>query len=268
MIRRVARRGALALAAVCAAGGWLLVLHAEQAQQSQPQQLPPQRPPVFRGGANFVLVDAYPVADGKLVEGLKATDFEVRENGKPQAVEEFEFIRVEPSPESDRPDPRTQAEMMEQTADPRNRVFVAYLDTYHTNLTGSHSLQRPLVDLLEQVLAPRDLFAAVTPKVRPQDIVFGRKTTSLERQLADNWFWGLRQRREREPEEHALVDCFVDLPTVNPTDLINRRREDKVMTHFEDLIAYLGSVREARRSSSSSRTAGCSTDPTRALSTR
>ena len=205
MIRRVARRGALALAAVCAAGGWLL---AQQAQQAQPQPPPPQRPPVFRGGANFVLVDAYPVADGKFVEGLKATDFEVRENGRPQTVEEFEFVRVEPSPEGDRPDPRTQAEMMEQAADPHNRVFVAYLDIYHTNVTGSHSTQRPLVDLLEQVLAPRDLFAATTPRQRPQDIVFGRKTTSLEKQLADNWIWGLRQSFEREPDEQAFESCF------------------------------------------------------------
>ena len=83
--------------------------------------------------------------------------------------------------------------MLEQAADPHNRVFVAYLDIYHTNVTGSHSTQRPLVDMLEQVLAPRDLFAATTPRQRPQDIVFGRKTTSLEKQLADNWIWGLRQ---------------------------------------------------------------------------
>jgi VWFA-related protein len=236
---RVAR-GVLAFAAVCAAGSWLL------AQQATPQQPPPQRPPVFRAGANFVLVDAYPVADGRFVEGLTKADFEIRENGKPQAVEEFEFVRVEPSPESDRPDPRTQAEMLDQVGDPRNRIFVAYFDLYHTNLTGSHSMQRPLVDLLEQVLAPRDLFGAVTPKVRPQDIVFGRKTTSLERQLADNWFWGMRQRLEREPEENSLVDCFVDLK-IDPQDLINRRREDKVITHLEDLMAYLGSVREARK---------------------
>ena len=29
--------------------------------------------------------------------------------------------------------------------------------------------------------------------------------------------------------------------------LIARRREDKVLTHLEDLITYLGSVREARK---------------------
>lgn len=240
MTRRVAR-GVLALAVVCAAGSWLL------AQQAPPQQQPPpQRPPVFRAGANFVLVDAYPVADGRLVEGLKAADFEIRENGKPQTIEDFEFVRVEPSPEGDRPDPRTQAEMLEQVANPHNRAFVAYLDVYHTNVTGSHSAQRPLVDLLEQVLGPRDLFAATTPRQRPQDLVFGRKTTSLERQLADNWIWGMRHSFEQEPEERALVSCFAGLP-IDANDLIARRREDKVLRHLEDLIAYLGSVREARK---------------------
>jgi VWFA-related protein len=242
---------------VCAAGSWLL------AQQVPPQAPPPQRSPVFRAGANFVLVDAYPVADGGFVEGLKATDFEIRENGRPQAVEEFEFIRVEPGPESDRPDPRNQAEMLALAADPHNRVFVAYLDIYHTNVTGSHGMQRPLVDLLEQVLAPRDLFAATTPRQRPRDIVFGRKTTSLERQLADNWIWGMRQSYEREPEEQTLESCFkffdytrYGTPRYVPDGvlsvqlgqvLIARRREDKVITHLEDLITYLGSLREARK---------------------
>ena len=56
-----------------------------------PQQ--PQRPPVFRAGANFVLVDAYPQRDGKIVEGLKATDFEVLEDGKPQSDR---VVRVRP----------------------------------------------------------------------------------------------------------------------------------------------------------------------------
>ena len=53
----------------------------------------PQRPPVFRAGATYVTVDAYPRRDGKVVEGLSATDFQVFEDGKPQAVENFDFIK-------------------------------------------------------------------------------------------------------------------------------------------------------------------------------
>src|SRR5262245_60663047 len=84
----------------------------------------PQRP-VFRGGANLVTVDAYPRRDGRIVEGLTLSDFEVLEDGKPQAIDQFEFVRVEPVPEADRRDPNNQREMLQLAADPHNRVFVA-----------------------------------------------------------------------------------------------------------------------------------------------
>ncbi len=66
------------------------------AQQPQPPPIG-QKPPVFRGGANLVQVDAYPTRDGKIVEGLTAGDFQVFEDGKPQAVDSVEFIRIEPN---------------------------------------------------------------------------------------------------------------------------------------------------------------------------
>jgi hypothetical protein len=67
------------------------------AAQQQPQQPQPQRPPVFRAGANFVLVDAYPQRDGKIVERMTAADFEVLEDGKPQAIDSLEFVRIDAS---------------------------------------------------------------------------------------------------------------------------------------------------------------------------
>jgi hypothetical protein len=70
--------------------------------RSQTAQQQPQRP-VFRSGAIFVSVDAYPRKDDKVVEGLTKTDFEIFEDGKPQAVEAFEFIRVSPiTPDDER----------------------------------------------------------------------------------------------------------------------------------------------------------------------
>src|SRR4029453_1328700 len=167
-----------------------------------------QRPPTFRGGANFVLVAVYPTDNAGIVEGLKAADFQVLENGRPQAIEQFEFIRIEPSPEAMRRDPSTQAEALDQAADPHNRLFVVYLDHYPVNADGSHATQRPLVEALNQVLAPNDLFGVITPRMRPRDIVFGRRTLSLETQLRENWIWGLRQSQEREPDEQALEGCF------------------------------------------------------------
>src|SRR5215471_5442669 len=74
----------------------------------QPAQKPntPTQQPVFRAGANLVLVDAYPQKDGKIVEGLTPADFQILEDGKPQTVDSIEFVRVEATlPEDARRDP-------------------------------------------------------------------------------------------------------------------------------------------------------------------
>src|SRR4029079_6660855 len=98
------------------------------AQQQEPPNQAQQRP-VFRGGTHFVRVDAYPLQNGKIVEGLKPEDFEVFEDGKPQAVESFDFIKFEGfSPEAERRDPQSQREGFDLAADPRYRLFVVYVD--------------------------------------------------------------------------------------------------------------------------------------------
>src|SRR5262245_40722349 len=65
-----------------------------------------QRPqPVFRSGAQLTVVDVT-VKDsgGRAVEGLKASDFSLTEDGVAQAVTFAEFQRIEPS-SSDAPPP-------------------------------------------------------------------------------------------------------------------------------------------------------------------
>src|SRR6476661_6432611 len=60
---------------------------------------PSQQPPTFRGGINYVRVDAT-VTDrkGQPVYDLKQSDFEVIEDGKPQTVDSFRLIRVDGNP--------------------------------------------------------------------------------------------------------------------------------------------------------------------------
>src|SRR5258706_8797808 len=68
--------------------------HAQQAQAQPPPAQPAQ--PVFRTGINFVRVDVI-VSDknGANVADLKQSDFEVTEDGKPQAIENFKFIKLD-----------------------------------------------------------------------------------------------------------------------------------------------------------------------------
>ena len=95
----------------------------QQTQQTQPA-VSAQKPPVFRAGAHYVRVDAYPTTkDGKIVEGLTKGDFEIYEDGKPQAIESAEYITFDTwTPDAERKDPRTQQDAYDLAADPSTLV--------------------------------------------------------------------------------------------------------------------------------------------------
>src|SRR5262249_5677124 len=173
----------------------------------------PQQPrPVFRGGANYVLVDAYPKKDGQIVEGLTMEDFQLFEDGKPQTIDSFDFVRVTARvPEAERRDPSGLNEMYALAGDPHIRVFVTFLDPRHTTVDGSHNIRAPLVDMLDRVVGPTDLFGVMTENMRPQDLTLGRKMISIEQQLTKYWAWGERLRGGHDPDdtgEQDLTTCF------------------------------------------------------------
>lgn len=211
-----------------------------------------QRPPVFRGGVTLVNVDVYPRRDGRVVEGLKAEDFQIFEDGKPQAVEAFEFIRIQPNaPDSDRRDPNSKEEGDRQAADPHNRVFVIYLDQFHTSFAGAHDTRVPLLDFLHRTIGPTDLFAVTTADTPPRQLVFGRNTTTLEAELAKYFDWGLRDRAispaGRPAMEAQLETCMTASAMTLGDALIALHREDAMATHLEELVTRLGVLRDGRK---------------------
>src|ERR687895_748155 len=73
------------------------------------EQDPEQRRQRFRSGALYVRVDAYPLRDGRPIEGLTVADFEILEDGKPQVIDSLEFIQhVQWTPDGRRRDPSSQ----------------------------------------------------------------------------------------------------------------------------------------------------------------
>jgi len=214
------------------------------------QQTALQERPIFRGGANVVTVDAYPRREGRIVEGLTAADFEILEDGKLQKVDQFEFVRVEPVPEAARRDPNNQRDMLQQAADPHNRVFVTYLDIHHVSVAGSHDIRRPLVEMLNRIVAPNDLFGVTTSKVNPRSLVLGRRMQSVEEQLAKHWPWGERKRISNDPDD-PKEDFFQRCaggPTPAFEELRARRREESTLANLQELIEHVGTFREARTS--------------------
>ena len=204
---------------------------------------------MFRGGARFVRVDVYPTGpDGRPVEGLTADDFTLLEDGKPQAIDTFEFVDIVPDLEDARLDPNTQAEGDAMAKDPRARVFVVVLDTKHVDVTGGARMRRPLIDMLDRLIGPRDVFGIITPQLRPSDLMLGRKTITAADMLARHWAWGAAGTvSRRDAFQDFFEGCYGpgDSPLVR--ELIARARERETLDHLDGLVGRLGGIRDEKK---------------------
>src|SRR5687767_7087542 len=100
----------------------------------------------------------YATLDGKSVDDLQASDVELVEDGVPQTIASFEHVRVGPPGSQDsRVEPNTVAQSREMAASTRGRVFVIFLDTYHTQIEGSANMRLPLIKFLDRVIAQDDM---------------------------------------------------------------------------------------------------------------
>ena len=210
---------------------------------STPQTAQAPQTPVFRAGATLVSVDVYPRRDGRIVEGLTAADFRVFEDGKPQPVETFEFVRVPPKDiEAELRDPRSVSDMEREATNPRNRLFVVYLDIYHTGMFDSQAVRLPLLEFLRRGLGATDLFAVMTPEIPLAALTFARRLDTVEGALSRNLYWGIADVPPipRTAYEERLYGC-------SGPDFLWAAREDLFYTSFEQLITRLGGLRDERK---------------------
>jgi VWFA-related protein len=232
-VRRISFVILLALAAVSLAA------------QTRPNQ------PTFRGGAAYVRVDMYATRDGKPIEDIQATEVEIREDGVPQMVEAFEHVRVRTGiPQELRVEPKSVEQSRQMAGDPRARVFVIFLDTYHTQFDGSATMRQPLLNFIDRVLGPDDMVAVMTPEMAATEITFQRKTTVISRMLEREWMWGRRGRAidndEREDLYEACYPNAFDTAGV-AIEMKARRREKLTLDALDDLIVHLAGIREERK---------------------
>src|SRR3954470_9763342 len=221
-------------------------------------QNPPQ--PTFRTEANYVRVDVFPTKDGAPVADLTRDDFEVLEERVPQTIEQFEHIAIRGNlPQDLRAEPNSVEAGRQAGQNPRARGFVVFLDVNHVHVMGSHSIRQPLVDTLNRLIGADDVFAVMTPEMSAKDLVFGRRTTTIENILAKYWAWGERDRQSFDPQEMQYQYCYPgspahECPIGPPADdrgiadkMIERRREKVTLDALTDLIRYLRGVREERK---------------------
>jgi VWFA-related protein len=208
---------------------------ADRTQEQQPARSQ-QRPPVFRAGAHYVAVDAYPESYGRIVEGLTREDVEVFEDGKPQTIDRFEFVRAD-DPDDTRPSRVSPRAALELAADPRNRVIIIVLDRGAFSRESWLHARDALRTYLRTDVQPRDLLGVITTDDEWTDLVLGRPLGDIEAEL-DHPEW-----LSARPQEvtSALMECGFP-------QLRGRIRADATYNLLEGLLRLFGQVREDRTS--------------------
>jgi VWFA-related protein len=143
------------------------ILTLAQSAQSPPAQARPQReqPAVtFKVEVNYVEVDAT-VTDlrGNPVRGLSKDDFQLLEDGKPQAISVFSLVDIpieraeRPlfSPTPIEPDVKTNERGFD------GRVFVLVLDDLHTHPLGSVRVRKAAHEFVDRYVGANDLVAVI-----------------------------------------------------------------------------------------------------------
>ena len=230
MIRMRVSAAFFVAVALALAGGLAL-----RAQQGDAQQQPADQTQLtFRAGINFVTVDAY-VSDskGQPATDLKQSDFEVTEDNKPQKIEAFRFIKVDGNPKPGEPPPqeiRNRDDEEREAARDDTRVFVIFLDDYHTRLGSSLAVRQPLTEFIQNQMRPLDLVAIMYPLTPVTDIDF---TRNHERII------GAIQHFEGRKYRYEPRNLFEEQYQRAPTEVVEEIRNRAI-----GLLVEMGEIRD------------------------
>jgi VWFA-related protein len=226
--------------------------HAQQQQQRQPSQAqqPPagdaqqQPPPVFRGGINFVRVDVI-ISDknGNPVSDLKADDFEVAEDNKPQKIETFSLVKldggradaVKEPPREIRTDDDEEAEAARDDV----RLFAIFLDDYHVRKGASLASRNQVAQFIDTQLGPSDMVGLMYPLETTASVRMTRNHSAVVRAL---------QQFEGRKYDYTPRNIFEEQYANYPTETVERIRNQVSLSALRSLITHMGSLKQGRKS--------------------
>jgi VWFA-related protein len=242
MTQRAAHAVLIALT-LCVAGALSQPSAARQAAQAgqPPPATPQQQPPVFRGGANLVRVDVTVTnTSGEPVANLTQDDFAVTEDGQPQTIQSFDFVRATGQPTDDRSlEIRSREHAASEASREDVRLFLIFWDEYHIGeFIPAIRGREVLSNFVRTAFAPTDLVGIMDQLTTVDSIRFTRDWDTLAEQVHN-----LKGRMgvlvpARSPIEEAQLR--------NPRD-IARLRNEVTMTALNSAAAFLGNFREGRK---------------------
>lgn len=221
---------------VCIAGG--------RAQQQQPAADAPPAQPAFRAGINFVSVDVI-ISDksGANVADLKQSDFEVTEDGKPQAVETFKFLKLDggviPGPDGPPRAIRTDEDEEAEAARDDVRLFAIFLDDYHVRRLASMSVRDPLSRFVERQLGPSDMIGLMYPLQSVLNLRMTRNHGAI--------IQGIQRFNGRKYDYTPMNDIEQQYANY-PVETVERIRAKVSLSALKGLIIHMGTLKQGRKS--------------------
>jgi VWFA-related protein len=220
------------------------------APQSPPSPTPPGPPaaaqpeqPTFRADINFVRVDVI-VTDkrGNPVHDLRQEDFEITEDGKPQAIQTFKLVNVSENAGVGSDPPREVRNAIEEQSEASRddvRLFAVFLDDYHVRLENSMRAREPIARFIENQLQPADMAGIMYPLWSISDVMMSRNRKSIA--AAIRAFQG---RKYDYTPRNQFEETYVHYVSTIEAERI---RNQVTMSAIKGLITRLGGLREGRK---------------------
>ena len=222
---------------------------AVQGQQQPPpppppaQQDPQQRPPTFKSGINFVRVDVIVSdKDGNPVMDLKPEEFSVSEDGAAQKVEQFEIVKIDALSQVEGPtngEIRSRQDEEREAARPEVRMFVILFDDYHVRRGNDMAVRKPLIDFIQNQLAPADMVAIMYPLTPVNDITFTRSQSQLISAI---------EAFEGRKFNYVPKNTFEEQYNFYPAATVEKIRNQVTMSALKAAAIRMGGLREGRKS--------------------
>ena len=234
------------------------VLGAGQAPAGQAPAGP--QSPTFKVQVDYVEVDVLVTdARGNYVRDLKKEDFQVFEDGKPQAVTDFALVDI-PIERAERPlfakqpvepDVRTNERPFD------GRIYVMVLDQAHTLPQNTNLVRRAAQKFIDEKLGANDLMAVVSARGAAGGEEHGQEFTNNRRLLgaAVQKFSGKAPRASTLNKLQDFINSSgarrAGAQLGGPQDMDRQEREFNARAVLEELTAvadWFGSVRGRKKS--------------------
>lgn len=153
MRRRITFRAARVSAAVCLiVSSCALGAHGQDPPDAQP------------GASHSVVVDVIATdSRGRIVENLQQADFEIREEGTPQPVEDVRLVKRQQADGSPVVEIGSEADERAEGSRDGARLFAIFLDEFHVGGSDSARVRNAITRFVDDNVGPSDLVVVMRP---------------------------------------------------------------------------------------------------------